>query len=503
MTHALASELETIVGAGGVSRDAADRVSYARDLWPRGLVRMRAGRAPATPPALVVWPRTVEQVAEIVTRARAHGAPVVPFGAGSGVCGGVLPTPATVVVDLKRMREVRVIDAAELECEAEAGVLGQHLEDRLLEAGLTLGHYPSSIMTSTLGGWVAARSAGQCSGRYGKIEDMVLALEMVDGEGRIHRVERDGPAGALVPLVIGSEGTMAIVTAARVRIAPAPETRRFAAFSVPTTAAGIHVLRRVYQAGLRPAVARLYDPVDTALAKRSRRKHAAAAVGTNAKKRQVRSTPSAEARLLARAGAVNTVLHALGDETLGGCLMIFVWETHGPLADAELDVTTRIAHEQGGRDLGDGPAQRWLVRRHAVSYRQSPAFADGLFADTMEVAAPWSRLLGVYHAVREALAPYVVVLAHFSHAYPHGGSIYFTYAGAAHDGDAAITRYETTWRTALAAAIDAGATLSHHHGVGRSKAPAMRREQGAAIELVRRLQLALDPGRILNPGALV
>jgi alkyldihydroxyacetonephosphate synthase len=129
--------------------------------------------------------------------------------------------------------------------------------------------------------------------------------------------------------------------------------------------------------------------------------------------------------------------------------------------------------------------------------------AMGAFVDTMEVASPWSKLLPMYRAVHHALAPHVFVMAHFSHAYPDGGSIYFTFAGAAADDDAALAKYDAAWRDALRAVVDAGGTLSHHHGVGRSKAPAMRREQGAAIDVVRTLKSVLDPRSILNPGALI
>src|SRR6185295_9595423 len=145
------------------------------------------------------------------------------------------------------------------------------------------------------------------------------------------------------------------------------------------------------------------------------------------------------------------------------------------------------------------PARRWLTHRHAVSYRQSPMLAMGAFVDTMEVAAPWSRVLPMFDAVRAALAKYVFVMAHFSHPYPDGASIYFTFAGSARDDERALALYDATWRDALAAVVDAGGTLSHHHGVGRSKAPAMRREQGAAIELVRALKAVMDPAGVLNP----
>ncbi len=436
----------------------------------------------------------------MITFAAERGIHVVPFGAGSGVCGGVLPDAGSVVMDLKRMRAIRRVDTDRLLCEAEAGILGQHLEDGLDARGFTLGHFPSSIYCSTLGGWLAARSAGQCSGRYGKIEDMVVGLTCVDGSGRVREARRGELDGALLPLVVGSEGVLAVITDATLRIAPTPPARRFASFSFRSVEAGVDAARHIYQAGLRPAVARLYDPFDTFVAKRSRG-------AGGAEHAHSESRPGLGVRLLARAlrrpGLLNKLVDGLPEAVLGGSMLVLIWEDDPTIADAELALATRIAERAGGRDGGEAPAQRWFETRYSVSYRQSPMYAAGAFVDTMEVAATWSRLLPVYHAVRDALAPHVFVMAHFSHAYPDGASIYFTFAGAARDDAAALEVYDQTWRDALAATIDAGGTLSHHHGVGRSKAPAMRREQGAAVDVVRLLKREMDPAGILNPGALI
>jgi alkyldihydroxyacetonephosphate synthase len=436
-----------------------------------------------------------------------RGVPIVPYGAGSGVCGGVLPTPETIVVDMKRMRRFLDVNGDLLTARVEAGIIGQHLEDGLAARGFTLGHFPSSIYCSTLGGWIAARSAGQCSGRYGKIEDMVLALTCVDGRGKKRHADLEtGDEVALVPLVTGSEGILAIITEATLRIAPAPEARRFASFLFDGTEAGLDAIRHIYQAGLRPAVARLYDPFDTFMARRGsvRDQHG----GHEAREPSDEEyKPGFAARVLMRAlrrpSALNRLVEALPERALGGALLVLVWEDVPEIADAELAIASRLAREGGGRDQGEGPAKRWLSRRHSVSYRQSPMLASGAFLDTMEVASTWSRLVPMYEAVKAALSPHVFVMAHFSHAYPDGASIYFTFAGSAESDSAAIEAYDRTWRDALAAVVAAGGTLSHHHGVGRSKAPAMRSEQGVAIDVVEALKSVMDPDLVLNPGALV
>lgn len=502
-TDSLTRDLMRAMQRGRVSSDDADRVAYARDLWPRQQIRTRAGEAAIAPPAVVVWPERTEEVASVVRFAYERGLPIVPFGAGSGVCGGILPTPDAIVLDLKRLRRLRYVDEAMLRARVEAGILGQHLEDELDARGYTLGHFPSSIYCSTLGGWIAGRSAGQCSGRYGKIEDMVLGLDFVDGTGRIHRIHRDGEDAALLPLVIGSEGILGVVTEAELRIAPAARERVFAGFVFPDVSSGLDAIRRIYQSGLRPAVARLYDPFDSFMKRRG---------SVKSKVRPDRPKPTSPAKALGmkalvaaleHAQALNRLVDLAPDRVLGGATLVLVWECDRELGEVEREEAKRIALDLAAKDLGEEPARHWLAHRHSVSYRQSPIFRAGAFSDTMEVSARWSRLEALYDAVRKALGKHVFVMAHFSHAYPDGGSIYFTFAGAAKDDAEAMEIYDRAWVDALAAAVDAGGSLSHHHGVGRSKAPFMRAEQGEAVGWVAELKRTLDPKSLFNRGTLI
>jgi alkyldihydroxyacetonephosphate synthase len=491
------------------SADEADRTMYSRDLWPRHHLEVRAGNPVEHKPAAIVWPSSTAQVAELVRWARTDGVALVPFGAGSGVCAGVLPRQDMIVVDLKRLGRIKTIDAAAPLVDVEAGHMGVPLDEALGRASFTLGHFPSSILCSTVGGWVAARSAGQCSGAYGKIEDMVVALECVTGEGDVVELRRRTSAPDLVPLVVGSEGTMAIVTSARLRLHPAPAARSFGAWSFPSTRHGWEAMRALFQQGLRPAVARLYDPFDAMLAKRG-------GVGSSRGKPKARSRPgftgAALRAVLRRPGALNELLHSRpAARALGGAMLVVVFEGDDDGTAQGLERARRIAEPMGGVWEGDAPARRWLAHRYAVSYRQAPVFANGGFVDTMEVAARWSRLGDLYEGVRRALGASVFVMAHFSHAYADGCCIYFSFVGSA---DPALVRalgwdaaceatYDRAWKAALAAAVEAGGTLSHHHGVGRSKAPRMAAELGAGVEVVRSLMRAFDPAGILNPGNLL
>ena len=231
------------------SSSGPDRIAYARDLWPRHHLEVADGRIAEHRPALVVWPRDTAEVAAVVRFCAEEGAPLVPFGAGSGVCGGVLPDPRTVVLDLKRMERWRKLDPEAPTLEVEAGALGIRLEEDLEARGFTAGHFPSSILCSTSGGWVAARGAGQCSGRYGKIEDMVASLECVVGRGEVVRFDRRVHGPDLTPLFIGSEGVLGVITSVTLRLHPAPPARAFGAFSFPGVEAGWSAMRDMFQAG--------------------------------------------------------------------------------------------------------------------------------------------------------------------------------------------------------------------------------------------------------------
>ena len=516
---ALASDVAHAVPSLRVSDDAADRVAYARDLWPRHHLAVRAGRVAEHKPGAIVWPESTEDVRKIVAWAHASKTPIVPFGAGSGVCAGILPNENVVVLDLKKMNRWRALDRRAPSLEVEAGEMGLPLEEKLNREGFTLGHFPSSILCSTVGGWVAARSAGQNSGFYGKIEDMVASLECVTGTGEVVRFSRRSAGPDALPLVIGSEGTLAIVTSATLRLHAAPTARGFGAWSFPTTEDGWNAMREVFQSGLRPAVCRLYDPFDAMLARRG-------AVKSEKKSHGKKSASPgygavALRKLLQSPETFNTVLESsAGARALGGSLLVMIFEGTGDAPHRDIEETKRMLAKLHATYEGEGPAQRWLQHRYSISYRQAPVIASGLFLDTMEVAASWTNLRALYDGVRKAMGERVFVMAHLSHAYPDGCCIYFSFAGSAQSGrdhawslrsgvkkgewDAACESvYDATWRAALDAAVASGGTLAHHHGVGRSKAPRLGPELGHGVDVVRSLQRTFDPAGILNPGALL
>ena len=494
----LASAIRLRVPGLPVSTASPDRLAVARDLWPRALVALQNGQLPDNRPAAVVWPERAEQISQLLEWSRAEGFTVVPFGAGSGVCGAVLPDERTIVIDAKRLAEFRIDRDAPV-VHAGAGVLGLTLEQELGKAGYTAGHFPSSIVCSTVGGWVAARGAGQCSSRYGKIEDMVAGVDCVLGTGDFVPMRRRRSAPDLVPLVTGSEGTLGFITQVTLRLHPAPRVRRFLAYSCASIESGFDILRAMMQAGLRPEVARLYDPIDSVL------------LGQSSDAKKSRKKPSAAwghwfglaaREALRRPRWLQRTIEALEGNVLGGATLLLIFEGEADEAEQDAARAAVICARAAARSLGEGPARRWLLHRYSVSFRQSPAFRLGAFTDTMEVAAPWSKLEAVYESVRRELSEHALVMAHLSHAYPDGCSIYFTFSGLGAPGGNALARYEAAWRSGLSAALSAGANLSHHHGVGRSKAARLAAELGQGTELLKRLRAAWDPSSMFNPGAL-
>jgi alkyldihydroxyacetonephosphate synthase len=530
----LQRDLEAIFGPRRVSLRAVDLETYARDMWPRLLFGHREGAPAPAHPHAVVWPEHVREIVAVVKLARTLGVPIVPYGGGSGVCGGAVPLFGGITVDTKRMQAVRAVSTDELWVDVEAGLNGERFERELARRGLTFGHFPSSIYCSTVGGWLATRAAGQLSTKYGKVEDRVAGLTVVTGRGEI--IETDGPNRALRgpswnQLLLGSEGTLGIISSARLRVSPAPQLRVFRGYEVADVATGLAAIRRVVQKGLRPSVVRLYDELDTMINAFGHHEDtddngappvppietgALPAWPSPAPQKQ----PGAIERLVAlakgkglRQGAmhaalgkselVNRLVGTVAERVMRkGCRLIIGLEGARIRTEVEAALTFHELEAAGARDKGEDPGWAWYKHRYAVSYRMSPIFRDGAFVDTMEVASTWERLPDLYHSVRAAIGHHAVVMAHFSHAYPDGCSIYFTFAGTAPDAASAERLYDAIWRDGLEATTRVGGTISHHHGVGLLKAPYMAAEHRDGMAIFEAAKASLDPDGVMNPGKM-
>lgn len=459
----LLDALRGVVGSEHVlTSEAAMRV-YARDSWPVAALRVHHGR-PLPLADAVVLPADTAQVSAVMKLLYDAGVPIIPFGGGSGVLGGTLPLGGGFIVDAKRLDKVLEINDKGLFVTAQAGILGVDLEKALARAGFTLGHFPQSMDVATVGGFVATRSAGQFSTKYGNIEDILLAVEAVLPGGEVIRTKlaaRSSTGPDVKNLFIGSEGTLGIVTEVTLRIHPKPEKRDTLTFEIDTFAEGLEIIRRVMRTGLRPAVIRLYDPIESA--------------------------------------------HSFKERvTQGKCLIIFVSEGLGRMVDLELKVVEETMAAFPNRPLGAEPGQHWLKTRNVVS--GLPEFmAQGLIVDTLEVATTWDRVTELHQAIIDrmfSVKGIVSASAHSSHSYTQGTNLYLTFLALATDPVSAEEIYQKIWTAAMEACLETGGTICHHHGIGLQRVKWMPREQGPALDVLRRLRRAMDPKGLLNPGKL-
>ncbi len=483
------ARLEAAVGAEHVLDDRAARVEHAAGRSYPDLVRLRSGDASRAPDA-VAAPATADEIRAVLEACSEARVAVVPFGGGTSVVGGVEPFSdgfdGAVALDLRRLDRVVDVDRASLTATLEAGLLGPEAERRLGEQGLTLGHFPQSFEYSTVGGWVATRSAGQASSGYGRIDELVEGLRLVAPAGEVRR--RAVPASAAGPdlgeLVVGSEGVLGVICEATLRVRPAPQVRRYEGWSFRSFAEGREAFRVMEQADAAPDVARLSDEEETRLA---------IALATSA------------------GGAVEKARRAYmrirGHE--GGCLAITGFEGEEEDVERRRLRAGALLRAGGGIRLGRRPGEAWLRGRYAGPYLRDELLDRGLLVETLETAASWSGLEALYEAVRGALRRSLtdagtppVVMCHVSHLYRSGASLYFTFL--ARQSDAPLDQWRAAKSAASDAIVAAGGTITHHHAVGRDHAAWMAAEVGeVGLDLIRAAKQRLDPAGIMNPGKLL
>ena len=508
----MVEQLMDIVGEQYVSLDDAERIVYSRDCWPRTILWTRQGKVPY-PPDAIVRPGSTREVREVLRICHEAKIPVTPFSASSSVVGGCVPLKGGISLDMKRLNRLISVNPENMIAEVEPGIYGVQLEQRLNEQGFTLGHFPSSIVCSTPGGWIAARSAGQCSSYYGKIEDMIRGMEVVLPSGELIRIGPTPPHLSSVDwnqIVTGSEGFLAVVTRAWLQVHPAPQSRSFHAVTFKNVAQGIEAMRQIMQEGCRPAAMRLYDAFDTLINRGKSNEDpedlilehmeaiAKAEPAKGLAKWKSRFTKKALGEVLKRPAVINR----LAELAPSGCLLVMMFEGPRALTQARQARALRLCRTVGCSDMGEEPARRWYENRYAISFKQSKIMMLGAVVDTMEVACEWSKIAPLYKKVRDAVGSDVFVMAHFSHAYQTGCCIYFSFAVSG-DSDAQLEEiHERVWERALKAVREVGATISHHHGVGFSKGAFMLSEHGSLMGTLLALKQTLDPAGIMNPGKL-
>jgi alkyldihydroxyacetonephosphate synthase len=478
--------LEDCVGAGFVRSDPLERILHAGGKSYLELVRMRAG-APSGAPDAVVYPASHEQVLAVLSICGAERVAVVPFGGGTSIVGGLTPSVgaqhAVIALDLARLGGVLAVDPRSLTVSVAAGTRAPALEAALAEHDLTLGHYPDSFEFVSVGGCAATRSVGQASSGYGRIDEAIQGVRIATPVGELSSTglpaSTAGPA--LRELFVGSEGVLGVITGLLMRVRTRPARQSYEGVAFESFPAASEALRVVAQDHATPDVVRLTDAAQTALV-------LAAGEGGG------RRAPLGRRGLRSRAGV----------------LMIVGWEGQRVAIDRKRLHTMTLLRRAGGTPLGEQPGRAWAASRFAAPYVRDELLARGVLVDQFETAATWSGLETLRGIVTTALGEALnscgtppLIGSQISHVYDTGASLTFTVLARAPAG-----QEEAQWRTAKdaanAAIVRAGATISHHHGIGRDHAPWVASELGPlGVSSLRALKAHLDPYGIMNPGKLI
>jgi alkyldihydroxyacetonephosphate synthase len=474
-----------------VSTDPVDRLRHGHGNAFRDVVRALYGDVPELPDA-VVRPRDPGEVAAVLDWCSGAGVAVVPWGGGTSVVGGVTPPGGPAIsLDLERLDRVLELDEASRTAHVQAGVLGPALEDHLRPRGLTFRHFPQSWEFSSLGGWIVTRSGGHFATGPTRVDDLVAAISAETPRGRWSslRVPASGAGPSPDALLLGSEGILGVVTDAWIRVQQRPRSRAQATLAFPSTGSGLAAVRALVQDGLQPANCRLLDPVEAALA-----------------------------------GAA--------DPAAGDTLLVLGFEAPEAPLDATLARALELVRDHGA-EVRDGPTVRHGDRSGTTSggagawraaFLRTPYLRDalarlGAVAETFETATTWDRADELVSSLRETATRAAqeacggaLVAVRTTHAYPDGVAPYVTVIApgpATPDTGPARGRAQAAaWdevKTAVSEAIAAaGATITHHHAVGRGHRPWYDRQRpdpfAAALRAAKR---ELDPAAILNPGVLL
>jgi alkyldihydroxyacetonephosphate synthase len=484
----LPQSLVDAVGEENVFTGTEDRIRHATGCGYADLARLRSGRLEAAPDA-VLLPVDADAVRRVLDTCAAEGIAVVPFGGGTSVVGGVEPLRGDharlVSLDLARLRDVEIDDRS-LTARLGAGLRGPEAEAELAKHGVVLGHYPQSFEYATIGGFAATRSAGQASSGYGRFDALVSSVRLIAPAGDLRTLESPHTAAgpALRELVVGSEGAFGVIPDVTVRVRPAPRQKRYEAWMAESFEAGAEIVRALAQGPGLSDVVRVSDEEETevSLALSGPRGIAGSLFGGYLGLRRRR----------------------------GGCLVVVGLEGDEESVARRRALSVRELRRGGAVYLGQSAGRSWEHGRYQGPYLRDTLMGMGAIVETLETSHIWSRL-GELHAavgtaIRESLATQGtpgLVFCHLSHAYADGASLYFTYIARAREGEE-VEQWRQVKRAASEAIVAVGATITHHHAVGRDHAPYMEAEVGGTgLEVLRAVKERLDPTEIMNPGKLL
>jgi alkyldihydroxyacetonephosphate synthase len=491
-----------------VSDDHHDRISHALGKAYRDVVRGMRGQI-EHPPDVVARPRDESEVEAVLAWCSDARAAAIPYGGGTSVVGGVEPRlpdaySGAVTVDLGALDRVLDVDAVSRAARIQAGVLGPSLSDQLREHDLTLRHFPQSFEYSSLGGWIATRAGGHFATLYTHIDDLVESVRAITPAGvwQSRRLPGSGAGPSPDRLLIGSEGTLGVITEAWIRVHERPRWKLSCGVAFDSFADGAQAVRQLAQSGLNPSNCRLLDAAESELT---------------------------------GAGPPGRALLVLGFES-----------AHHPVDDA-MAIALEVARERGGEagevigreepsasgpapdESGRGsertaragaeqsPVDSWRHAFLAAPYLRDTLVACGVLSETFETAITWDRFADFHARVVEGVRSAVAAVSgappegegapklscRFTHVYPDGAAPYYTVLAPARRGSE-VAQWDEIKAAVSDAVISAGGTITHHHAVGRDHRPWYDRQRPEPFaQALRAAKHALDPAGVLNPGVLI
>ena len=443
---------------------AEERRKHIIDYWA-AIKKWPEDKVVAHLPEVVAVPENVEEVKEAIQYAKDNHLCVVPFGGASGVLGGIVPEKPSLTIDLQKMHGVINFDIDNHLVTAWAGTFACDLEDYLNERGYTTGHYPQSLHEATLGGLVATKSAGTFSSKYGSMENVLQALEVVLPNGEVF-TNRNIPRSATGPhiptLFIGSEGTLGIITKVTLKVWKLPERREFRGIEFESLEDAVLTAREFYRRDIVPAVVRIYNPAE--------------AQGLYGK---IKHTSQKWLMITGVVGA----------------------ETVAPEIMRQVIIT---AEKRKGHDIGSMIGEIWAETRYNADWLTDGNATDYVVADAIEVSGNWTQIPEMYEKVSAKLEGKVDTLwAHCSHLYPSGCNIYFIIFATGKDKAECLDKYNVAWDIIENGVHEVGGSGAHHHGIGRQRLPYFEEEIGSASQdILRKIKDDFDPDHIFNPGLL-
>jgi alkyldihydroxyacetonephosphate synthase len=493
----LLTELTEVVGAENVAGDDLDRIVHTYGKALRDLLRIRAGDIPRVPD-VVIYPGNEDEVQLIVDIAVAADAVIIPYGGGSNISGSLHApeneTRPVISLDLGRMNQLIDIDEESGLARIQAGAQGPDLEDQLGARGWVLGHYPDSFTHSTLGGWVATRSSGMQSDKYGDISDIARGMRVVM-PGKVLQV-RPLPHTSTGPsvreMVLGSEGRLGVITEVTVQVHRIPEVRLILGYLFPSWESGLTAMQEISTSDAHPSITRVSDGKETAFSFATRKKSSGVSISSLISK------------------GLMKVLQRRGWNLDEICLSFVGYEGGKAHVARQKKIVKDIVGKHGGILVGKGPGALYDQKKFDTPYIRDFLLDRGAVGDVSETAAPWSKLLPLYRNVIAAAEKVYAqlgvpgwIMCHLSHSYHSGACLYFTFAFK-HNGVDPLGQYEPLKNAIQQAFVDSGGTLSHHHAVGTEHAAWLEQDISApGVHMIEGLFSAMDPNSNFNPGKII